>query len=533
MKLSHQHQRHSLVTTERGQRDRGYVLVQFALLLVPLLLMVGLSVDVGYWYNRAADIQKAADAAALAGVVWLPDVPEARSRAREAAARNGFAHDPDGTGITVLVDPVAGTTRQLRVTIEDPRVGSFFFQSLGGSTIDLTREATGEYILPVPLGSPENVFGNDVDLPPDQRAGLWGNIHGPQTNNHKGDAYAAGCRRTVVRPNGTTNDVDGCTTFEETYRPEGYLYTIDVPEGVSNMAVQVYDAGLYPRTNETIDTGDASYNNADQDAATTGTQWTFYERNATELDVSDNLPATACTTYDGAWVGGEAVWEIPENADAATFRNRWATICQKGGGVTPGRYLLRVKTTGGAGANRFSIRAKASSATQPRVAAYGDFSMYNNINGGSANFFLAEVVPEHRGKTLELKMYDPGEVSQVGPSNARTGGNGLMKVMSPAGAVAARCVGDSNSPNSSFTSGSTLSPCQFVTATNGVAKYNGYWLSVAIKIPNDYDCTPGLTSAAGCWWKIRYEIDGQGNDTTTWAAQVIGDPVHLVEEEAP
>lgn len=35
-------------------------------LLIPLLLMVGLSVDVGSWYNRSSDIQKAADAAALA-----------------------------------------------------------------------------------------------------------------------------------------------------------------------------------------------------------------------------------------------------------------------------------------------------------------------------------------------------------------------------------------------------------------------------------------------------------------------------------
>ena len=30
--------------------------------------------------------------------------------------------------------------------------------------------------------------------------------------------------------------------------------------------------------------------------------------------------------------------------------------------------------------------------------------------------------------------------------------------------------------------------------------------------------------------EFYYIIDGQGNDTTTWAAQVIGDPVHLIEE---
>ena len=126
--------RRSLVTTERGRRDKGYILVQFALLLVPLLLMVGFSVDVGYWYNRASDIQKAADAAALAGVVWLPDVPEARTQAtRRRRPRNGFAHDPTAPASPSPSTRVAGTTRQLRVTITDPRVGSFFFENLGGT----------------------------------------------------------------------------------------------------------------------------------------------------------------------------------------------------------------------------------------------------------------------------------------------------------------------------------------------------------------------------------------------------------------
>lgn len=40
----------------RGQR--GFTMVMFGLMLVPLLLMVGLSVDVGYWYNRASDMQE-------------------------------------------------------------------------------------------------------------------------------------------------------------------------------------------------------------------------------------------------------------------------------------------------------------------------------------------------------------------------------------------------------------------------------------------------------------------------------------------
>ena len=70
----------------RGRGEHGYVMVMFALLLVPLLLMAGLAVDVGKWYSRSSDMRRAADAAALAGVVWLPDEVAARTAALAAAA---------------------------------------------------------------------------------------------------------------------------------------------------------------------------------------------------------------------------------------------------------------------------------------------------------------------------------------------------------------------------------------------------------------------------------------------------------------
>ena len=54
-------------------QDEGYFSVMFALLLVPLMLFAALAVDVGFWYTRAMEIQRAADSAALAGVVWQPN----------------------------------------------------------------------------------------------------------------------------------------------------------------------------------------------------------------------------------------------------------------------------------------------------------------------------------------------------------------------------------------------------------------------------------------------------------------------------
>ena len=57
----------------RAREQRGYAVILTSLVLVPLLGFTGFAVDVGAWYARASSIQRAADAAALAGVVWQPD----------------------------------------------------------------------------------------------------------------------------------------------------------------------------------------------------------------------------------------------------------------------------------------------------------------------------------------------------------------------------------------------------------------------------------------------------------------------------
>jgi hypothetical protein len=463
---------------------------------------------VGSWYNRASQMQKAADAASLAGVVWLPDVVTAKSYALEAAKRNGFENGVDG--VTITVEQVVGRNRRLRVKISDSSVDSFFYTRLSGKYIKLDRQATAEYVMPVPLGSPENQFGGGLYSDPSKPAGsqpnLWGNIHGPRTDNYKGDAYAPACRGS-----------DNCSTItNDAYRASGYLYTIDVPTGVSDLDIQIFDAGLYDRgADESVETGDRKYTGT----GTTTTTWTVYNRDSTELDVNDNPTAAS----SGLCTSGAGTWNLAEGASSSTYKGKWVRICRKSGTVTPGRYLLRVQTSGnGSSANRYAIRATTSSTAKARVAAYGDMSMYNNVAAGNATFYLAEIDPVHAGKTLEISLYDPGEVSKT----STTTGNGTVQVITNTGSVAATCTGSS----SNNVIPASLTPCQFQSSVNGSSRYNGAWVTLGIKIPNNYSCTLG--TVPGCWWKIRYIIDGQGNDTTTWAAQVIGDPVHLVEEDA-
>jgi putative Flp pilus-assembly TadE/G-like protein len=488
------------------------VLVKFAFLLIPLLLMTGLSVDVGYWYSESSDMQKAADAAALAGVVWLPDVGKATEYAKDAAAENGY---PVGGNISMTVTAIEGQNRRLKVVLRDNKVGSFFYRNLGGRTLDLKRTALAEYILPVPLGSPLNYFGgNSYSDPTAPSAGwpnLWGNIHGPKTDNVKGDAYAPSCRNSDLCSSQTNDD----------YRPEGYLYTIDIPANLYNLDVQIFDAGLYDRgADESVETGDRHYAGAAAPTTQTRTVWTMYGIDPTPADTSDLVPLTS--SFCSA--AGTGVLDLDENELPGTYKGQWRSICRRNTTITAaqaGRYYLRVQTLGnGSGANRYALRVLSGGTTyKARIAALGDMSMYNNVEAGDATFYLAEVGPEHKGKILELNLYDPGEVS---------GGNGEIQVIAPSGSVATSC--RTTSTNGALTG--TKSPCKFISANNGTPLFNGAWVTLQIDIPTTYSCTLGVTTSAGCWWKIKYVISGQGNDTTTWSANIIGDPVHLVEEEA-
>ena len=265
-------------TTERARGEHGYVLVMFALLLVPLMLMAGLAVDVGSWYSRAADMRRAADAAALAGVVWLPDESAARTAALASAARNGFV--PSST-ISITVTSSTQSERRLKVTIKDTKVGSFFYKSLGGSDINLTRTSFAEYVLAVPLGSPRNFFGTGTLLESYTATGipaefLYQAVNPYCTDKINGDRYQSGYHNQTV--------TGSCTgTVNPDYRTSGYSMYIEAPVGrTAAIDVKLYDA----RRSETAVTwqvqgADSCVNDAVFPATTTWTGPTTSTSNIT------------------------------------------------------------------------------------------------------------------------------------------------------------------------------------------------------------------------------------------------------------
>jgi hypothetical protein len=102
-------------------------------------------------------MQRAADAGALAGAIYLPgNQTLAFSRAREETAKNGFVHGTDGVVVTPRRDNI--DPRKLLVDIDGP-VDTHFAKVVSMASIDVSVTGAASYVLPVPMGSPQNYYG--------------------------------------------------------------------------------------------------------------------------------------------------------------------------------------------------------------------------------------------------------------------------------------------------------------------------------------------------------------------------------------
>ena len=260
--------------------EQGYIVVMTAILLPVLLAITSVALDTSRWYLSTTREQKAADAAALAGAVFLPDNPtKAIATAKTVAAQNGYC-DPsevntvlNGTTLcpaanaTVVATQDSVSLAKLHVTITSTTHN--FFGSiplLHSPTSTFSRTATADYAGPVPLGSPCNLFGNEP--PPNQNGSvaddlvnsppvnvttansgvtgctsdpnIWGEIAGPNQQKQQGDQY---------QPRVCGGGEDGCNgTQNNDFAPAGYYYTLQVTKPVTSLTVQVFDPAF-------VDTG--------------------------------------------------------------------------------------------------------------------------------------------------------------------------------------------------------------------------------------------------------------------------------------
>lgn len=153
---------------EKRKRERGSVLATSAIAMLSVLLAVGLGIDISRLYLSKAELQNAADAAALAGVSGLnggsPGITEAANRAVQAMNKYDF----NKTGVTIsrsnvefavnLDGPYMGESaaslsasniRFVRVTTPTVPIGVSFAAIVLGSSRDLSATATAGYSVPL------------------------------------------------------------------------------------------------------------------------------------------------------------------------------------------------------------------------------------------------------------------------------------------------------------------------------------------------------------------------------------------------
>ena len=246
----------------RGRDEAGYVTVVISIMIPALFIgLAATAVDTSNWYLEGERIQKAADAAALAGVPYMPqDLVSARARALEVAKRNGF--DDSSPDVTVTVTPGDRNT-QLRVTISST-VDNQFGRIIGVDKTTITRSATSDFTGPAPMGSPCNVFGTEPTAgsgssstiqpttasalgfsPPTncpRNPQMWATVEGPDTPKVQGDRYGTRSCSGVE---------DGCSGGSNGEYPEsgekkgerGYFWVVKVQPSMVGRPVdlQLYD----------------------------------------------------------------------------------------------------------------------------------------------------------------------------------------------------------------------------------------------------------------------------------------------------
>ena len=315
------------------------------------------------------------------------------------------------------------------------------------------------------------------------------------------------------------------------YDPNGYDYTVELSGGASNGIVHLFD----PMFCATGDNGHGgSFGAGDhwtdhppsQVVAPVAVTYRLYNMNGTPLDGTDDT-LVATLHYDpGTRTMGDFSGDFgtpanntdPNRQDCSAnpAHNRWVTLAS---GLAQGMYRVNVNTTVDSanlnvGAeNLFSIHVSATGG-KARVYGGGRMAAYANMDTATSLFYLAQIEAAHAGKTMVIRLFDPGESS----------GDAFLRIKSPDGNAY-------NNVNFTWSSddGRSGSGTQIQTSVGGAAQFNNRLVTITIPLPTTYGSVgltpPGETEPG--WWKIEYQMSA-ANDTTTWEVAINGNPVHLL-----
>ena len=522
LRLSRPHLKLPIKRTGANKKDeltlsRGQIIVLFAAALMVFIGIMGVAIDVSYAWVNELRIQKTADAAALAGAVYLPDdQTTATSAALASATQNGYT---GGNGVTIDAHRDSANHEQMDVSISAP-VPTFFMRAFGINSMTATRSSRAQFHLPVPMGSPLNVFGSPTatDLSGNP-LNFWAAIQGPCTLKQNGDPYATKDLASVHSNCSTAPTSNNEYKPSATGDPGAYDYAIRV-FSAGSVKIELYDPEFCARSAQGFDTGDTSFTSGSK----FNTIYTLYNPSDTPYDLTDDTVNTSVSyPGDGGTSAGQSCSSTYVTGSGGSYTGKWITF--KTVAASVGTYRINIQTTvvgtsPADGSNSFSIRATESGGgTQPQVYAglagtQSAMSIYNNFAAGDAWLYLAQIQSSMAGKTMEIDLFDPGDMD----------GTGTMYFEMPGASSYSAATFNWRDAGTSLSATGTVhsNVTSLVTATNGTSNFNGHWVVVTTRIPTNY------TAPQNGWWKIKYNFTGVAHERTTWRVEIIDSPVHLV-----
>ena len=197
-----------------------------------MLIFAAFTVDFGSWYTRSAEIKRAADAAALAGVVWMPEFDQAQQYALAAAAKNGFVNGQNN--ITVSVEDVPNNNRQLKVTIRDNKAKQFFSRLVTHSQ-SIGRSSTSRVRVAGAAREPEEHLRHrrPARAGSATRENFWAAVNGYCAGHESGDKKLREVRVVLDSSSSSRRATTARAQSDDDYDPDGYLYAIDLPTNAS------------------------------------------------------------------------------------------------------------------------------------------------------------------------------------------------------------------------------------------------------------------------------------------------------------
>jgi Flp pilus assembly protein TadG len=490
----------------RFETERGAVLVLSAMVLVVLMGMAAIAVDYGWLAYNRLEVRKAAEAAALAGVVHMP-LPgsvtfgagaEPYDVAVDAARRNGYV---DGVGGVTVTPQETWSTAQLKVTVTD-QVDTFFLKMFIASPLTVSGDAIGEHLPVLKLGSDENVIGGSS-------SDFWVAVNGERRKKQDGDPFSTRCLQ------------DNCIGpgDNDQFRDPAYYFAVEVDPTVAggSLGVYVFDGTHKPRgVNDS--TGDLA---GGEDLRL---RWRLYAPDATPNNWIDNTqsPHVCQRTFrmDGEQSQG-AGWGVDE----------WRGLggC---GNSTAGIYVLQLEVFGDDNAlSAFALGATVNGSDNGvSVYGLGDLSLWMNGDDTTPTFKIVRLDTVYAGTELVLELFDPGDIDGSGKiefTGAMSGIDCQVQIERYdadgvyQGTTGWMTDGAANSGAGGDWAGSS---CGLTSSGNGGSNkiYNNDWVRFRFQIPATHSC-----SGDACWVYTEYAVDNP-TERTTWSAKINGTPIHLM-----